>query len=70
MLHLATGEEAVVQEDALQGAMLKLLEQIAVQDVFTDSPKATEWVSTACCLKVEKISDADHFNDKQQPERH
>ena len=50
MLHLATGEEAVVPQDALQGAMHKLLEQIAVQDVFTDSPKATEWVSTAGCL--------------------
>ena len=77
MLHLATGDEAVVPEEALQEAMHKLLEQIAVQDVFTDSPKATDWVSTACCLDPLSSSvlarigkDACRFNDKQQPEGH
>ena len=47
MLHLCSGDQAVLPKPALQTGTHSLLNTMGVDDVMGDAPKAADWVRAA-----------------------
>lgn len=59
MLHLCSGDQAVLPKQAVQSGARSLLNTMGVDDVMGDAPKAPDWVNphkstlhdTLCCCQ-------------------
>ena len=44
MLHLCSGDQAVLPKQAVQSGTYSLLNTMGIDDVMGDAPKAADWV--------------------------